>query len=845
MESLILQSYVSFLIKYKKAILSLFLIVTLALAVNIIFLTINASPYFLDISHPARQNLAAHRDTFSGANETTVVALAPESGTVFTKETLQLVQQIVAGIRQIQLIDQARDVKRLSALTQAIAQSQPEFTWLHDILNDNLIDQSDLPLLRQLKERAPQYSALADELIKRLVPVRRIRSLVDVDHVHGQGDTVEIAPLIDVLPETAAEINAIEALAQSNHMLWGSLIAYDKSSTMIQVEFNLAPDDTSLLVEINRQIEAIATGLAQGHQVYLGGPPVFMNEMGEVLKRDNVRFFPLVITVISIILFWGFRHFYGVVLPLTVATITLVMTLGIMGMLGMSLNMVTAVLPVFITATSVADAIHFLNAYNKLLAQNHSVESAMYKTCDQQYTALLMTSITNFLGFIGLAFTQLTVIKEFGLMVALGVVLAFIVTMTVLPCCLLLFPAKSKLTTDDNVGETISRSALFIWRMGYQNPLPFFTLFIALMVAGIYIAKDIEVNYHSVKSFAEDSTVARGDAFINKHYGGSIPLHLWIKSTNGEAGDALSPQLLKAVEKIQTELGQIDHIGYSVSVVDYITWIDRVMNQTAQNQLPDNLTKELAAQYLVLFENSSGQDIFDVIDSSKQQLSVTALVDTDSTIALNKTLADVNAVVIKHLPPGYSYSLTGFAPLSHAAGSEIVTGQLNSIGASLISIVVILFILFRTVLDTTLAMLPILCTLTFNFALMQVVGIDLDIGTAMISAISFGVGVDYAIHFFETYRQCKKLGLTTNDAVAETLKMVSKPIFVNSVALAGGFAVLIVSGFSPLHNLGILIAGCMMLSAFLTITLLPICYSLLSRDKNGLTVEVESPMPLS
>ena len=127
-----------------------------------------------------------------------------------------------------------------------------------------------------------------------------------------------------------------------------------------------------------------------------------------------------------------------------------------------------------------------------------------------------------------------------------------------------------------------------------------------------------------------------------------------------------------------------------------------------------------------------------------------------------------------------------------------------------------------------LGAVPLSLTVYFNFSIMPLIGMDLDIGTALVAAIAIGVGVDYAIHFISRFLQHKNMGSNTESAIEAALKAVFRPIIFNTLVLSLGFSVLGFSTFAALANLGYLVAMTMLLSAIATLFILPTLVRLLS-----------------
>ena len=164
---------------------------------------------------------------------------------------------------------------------------------------------------------------------------------------------------------------------------------------------------------------------------------------------------------------------------------------------------------------------------------------------------------------------------------------------------------------------------------------------------------------------------------------------------------------------------------------------------------------------------------------------------------------------------------SGMVPINVATSNEVVTSQLRSLTGSLLAVFLMLALIFRSVSRGVMGMIPLVFTVLFNFGVMGFFGIHLDIGTALVSSIVIGIGVDYSIHYlFRMLRELRQ-GAGLREAISNTVRRSGKAITSNAVTVGFGFLALSVSEFLPLVTLSWMIGLTLNISALSTMILLP------------------------
>lgn len=803
--------------------LGLLLLISALAVVAMGRLEINSTPYMIDKSHPSRVADSDTKRLFSNTGEQAIIALENPQGNIFNSASLRRVAELTRAFQAIELVQPA-DSDKLQAL-----RSDPRLQAEVDAILADGLEPADQPRLAALKARLVASGELShtqeawlDSLQTRLMPIRKVRSLVTIENMLTLDGALDVHPLMPQVPQDQAGLAALRDEALGNPLFLDSLVARDGSATTIQVEFNIAQDDSPAMLQAYQAIVAITDQVKSDDRIYLSGPPMIAAQTASNMEQDNQTLLPAVLLVILLVLFVSFGRLQGVVAPLLIALFSLIWTLGLMAACGVKQNIITSIMPVFIISIAVCDAIHFLADYYRNLPANPDRQARIdtaFSVMQQLFWPMFVTCMTTLVGFFSLIWTDVTFIREFGIFTGFGIFFAWLITVVFLPAIVILWkaePPRHGLLVSDRLDRMIARFGHFA-RYGKKLALGMLVL---IVLCSWYVAENLTVDNQVIGYFEEDSRIRQDDAAINAKFGGTTPISVMIESPQVDAFK--DPALIQAVAKIQQHLRERSEVGFTYSVADFVKRLHQVTQDSfaaEQYRLPADISGPLLAQYFLLYENANGRDLFDVVDRRFQNGRVLAILHTDRSSEVGAVKQDVLAYAQQVLPAGMTVRVSGYGEVLVATTDAVVWGQINSILSSPALIVLMVMVMFLSIRLGFVALLPLLFTLVGISALMALTDTDLDIGTSIIAAITFGIGIDYAIHVIAAMRHSQG---TTQEATQYALHHCGKPILLNTLALGLGFLVLCMSGYQSLVNLGLFIALTMLFSALFALLVLPV-----------------------
>jgi len=282
------------------------------------------------------------------------------------------------------------------------------------------------------------------------------------------------------------------------------------------------------------------------------------------------------------------------------------------------------------------------------------------------------------------------------------------------------------------------------------------------------------------------------------------------------------PEILKLVDKMQAHLeDSLGVVGNSFTLTDYIKRMNMVMNadDLAFDVIPE--TKEMVAQYILLYEMSGDpENLNKVTDYNYTKLNVTFQLKSDNSKAINSALAVIGTYEDDFQASGVAINYAGSGYKGLVFTDLILEGQIKSLVMSLLIVIVLLSLMFKNIKVGLIGVVPISITAFIGFGTMGFLNIPLNTTTALLSSIAIGIGIDYAVHFIEQYRLNAATAGDKLPAARLTMNHAGRAIGFNALVVIAGFMVLLFSVFPPNRELGALVSLNMFTSLIGTVTIM-------------------------
>ena len=679
------------------------------------------------------------------------------------------------------------------------------------IENKNGIYNSEtLDTLKQLTKRLQKL----DEIKK-----ADVTSLYTADNIVATEDGMDVKRFYKRVPKTDSTLKALQQNVKNNEMVYGRLVSTNEVVTIVVAEIR----DSVFSQEFYNEILEIAASFeTEDIKIHVAGRPIVEGTMALLGPADMKKMVPIVLLVITLVLFLTLRSIKNTLFTMTVVFFSVLWTFGLMAILGIPIYAVSTMIPVMLIAIGVADGVHLFSHLQLFLRKNPEAtkKEATVDMLKNMWKPVVMTSITTAVGFISLLTSEVYPIKYFGIFTAIGVLAAMVFSLTLIPAGIMIFglPKVKKIKKD--LVEKQGFAKRFADIIVKRKSISIIATAI-IIVASIIGLQKVWINSSFLEKFEKDSDIVLTDKFINQNFGGTTQLNLILDA--GDNKNAFkNPDVLKLVNKMQNKVeNDLQIVGNSFSLTDYITRMNKVMNADKEkfNVIPD--TKEMVAQYLLLYEMSGDpENLNKVVDYDYQKLNVTFQLKSDNSKAINSTIGIIETFEDDFKKHGISTKYAGSGYKGLVFTDLILEGQILSLILSLIIVVILLSLMFKNFKIGLIGAIPIIITALISFGIMGFLNIPLSTTTALLSSIAIGIGIDYAVHFIEQYR---KNALETGNKILtaqKTMQHTGRAILFNAVVVIAGFMVLLFSVFPPNRALGALVSLNMFTSFIGTLTIM-------------------------
>nr|MBO2476842.1 hypothetical protein [Bacillota bacterium] len=662
--------------------------------------------------------------------------------------------------------------------------------------------------------------SLTQEL-ERVPGVASVRSITNVEHVLGTPWGIEVAPIMDVLPDSDAAVERFRERVLSSDTVASRFVSGDEQHTLILIQLSRNVDSDAAVLAVRDVVRRYDDRLT----VQLTGSQALTQQLNSVLREDIVRLTPLILVVIVAILYFSFRTAAGVILPLAAVGISVIWTLGLMGFLGVSLSQLGSAIPVVLVSVGSAYGIHVLRRYDEEWQKTGDSRAAAEQTVRSVGLAVVMSGLTTVVGFVSNAFTSIVRIREFGIYMGIGVAAALVISILFIPALLVLSRREKRVPARGATpvpGREDSPSGL-LERLGASvTQRPAVPLVVAAVVALVSFTgfARLEVDTDYLRFFDARSEARQAYQLVQEKFGGVDTVQIVLE------GDILEPETLRAMEALQAELEAMPWLGDSMSVVDIVKEVGRALNEDdpAYAVIPDS--RAAVAQYLLLLSMSGDSTLEQFLTFDQATAKIEVPVATTSAQERADVLRRIDELAQEMLGPYGRVHVTGLPYLVDGMAQLITTGQIQSLVISVAGVLVLLSIMVGSLRKALLCLSPILLTIAINFGVMGWAGMDFDVINALVASVVVGVGIDYSIHVYSRYREESVHGRGPRDAAITTLATTGRAVLLNAAAVAAGFLVLLLSVFPPLRVFGFLVALTMGVSSAAALTVLPALFML-------------------
>lgn len=668
--------------------------------------------------------------------------------------------------------------------------------------------------------------------------VMRVDSVTNYNITRVDGEDIIIEPLIDLDREyLAEELLVLEQEAINHRVIPDYLLSRDAKSAMIFAPLVPTLDgspDYELIVKRTRELVAQYSDI-DGLEIHLIGEAAVNDAFREVSNDDSLFILPIMILAIILCLWLLFRSVVAVALPMVVITFANLITLGIAFWSGFTYNQILSILPAIIIAISIADSVHVMMTYFQFLGKGHTNLEATKLSLKKNLVPTILTTVSTSIGFISLTITDLLPVRELGILAALGCIMAWVVTIFfICPLMSLLKvrPAPLFQRMSGVKNSSPKADAYIAWVRRFQNPI--IVVFTGIILASIILTTQIKVNSNPYDYFTKDIPIRHANTFVETHFGGNAGPELVIST--GVSDGIKDPDFLRKVEQLKEWIDAHPAVNKTLDIIDIVKDVNQNLNDGDPQfyRLPD--TQDEVAQQLFFYSMGlpMGTELTNRMSLDYESMRMTVLWNIFDT---RGWLENVAAIEDKALELDLNLESTGKFLLFQRMMDYVVMTFFTSVMMAMFLVAALMSIIFRSIKLGLLSLIPNILPLFIGAGFMYVVGIDLNIGSAIVASVCLGIAIDDTIHFLSHYYRLRKMGLSQTDTMSQIVTFTGSALISTTGLLVLCFGLYMLGDFTPMVDFGILCAVVLVMALLIDLMYLP---AILMKLEDSRSTKVET-----
>ncbi len=743
-----------------------------------------------------------------------------------------------------------------------------------------------------------------------------------VDNVEQGGiGEVRFEWLMSSPPATDEEALEIKKKAERLPFLKDTLISEDGKAMALYIPITAKNQS----YRVSKALEGkIATFPKGEEKYYITGLPVANDTFGVEMFKQMAISSPLAMIVIFLLMLFFFRKLILILSPLIVAIITTIWTMGLLVISGNTVHIMSSMIPVFIMPIAVLDSIHILSEFFERFKPDKPRREILLAVMETLFMPMLYTSLTTLAGFASLALTPNPPVQIFGIFIAIGVAIAWVLTITFIPAYAMLlsekklknFGATAGAISHEHEAEEKTLLARILHALGRFTYSQYKLILLAtaiLIIIAIYGITQIEVNDNPTRWFKSTHRIRIADTVLNKHFGGTYMAYLalesdesqfsfekyqknfnerlgkWFKeneidetkakniieeihtklneiqrnSPNEELKQILQslqnwceeklnnannntqeiwdlaerfvglelqrseifkqPEILHYIEQINDTMLKTNIVGKTNSLPTLIKTVHRELmgGEESEYRIPDS--SRAVAQCIITYEGSHRpQDIYHFVTPDYKSASIWVQLKSGDNKDMTQVMEAVDQFIQNNPPPfPMKHAWYGLTYINVVWQKKMVVGMLEAFLGSFLVVLAMMIILFRSGLWGLLSMIPLTITIGAIYGAIGLIGKYYDMPVAILSSLTLGLAVDYAIHFLARGRVAFNETGSWEKAHHILFGETARALYRNIIVIALGFTPLLFAPLVPHITVGTFMASIMLLSGIGTLIILP------------------------
>ena len=538
----------------------------------------------------------------------------------------------------------------------------------------------------------------------------------------------------------------------------------------------------------------------------------YVNKMQKQMALFGFLAFVLFIGSLFII----FKCIRYVLLSLGAVLLSLIWIFGIIGWLGIPLDLMITLLPTLIFVISTSGSIHLISRFRDEYTIGVAKQTAIKKSIVETGMPNFMNALTTAIGFASLALIPVAPIQRFGLLTATGILISFFI-------CILFVPTALKamqINPSRNASLQVQKKSTNLVLLAFKKPMSITIAFAFIILVGIYFSSQLKINNNFLDDLSPSSSLKKDLDFFEQNFSGIRPFEINIQANSNQT--VLDFNALQEMDTVEKYLKKEYNVGFLFSPLNLIESVNKAIHGGDKDYycLPTSQSK-LNVVLKTAEKQRLWERFFPVVTEDRLIGRISGrTLDEGSGVFMkrNEKLEEF----LKHNTQYLTFKITGAAQLMDNANSHIAWNLMKGMMLAIAVTTLAIGLFTRSWKLAAISLIPNLIPLILVSGFMGAAGIPLKVATSLIFTITYGIAVDDTIHFLNSYRLNRKIYPDINEALNQTFLKMWRPMLSTSVVLFSGFMIFLLSEFSSISTLGLLISGSLIVALLTDLLLLPI-----------------------
>ncbi|MGI8598710.1 MAG: efflux RND transporter permease subunit [Chitinophagaceae bacterium] len=595
----------------------------------------------------------------------------------------------------------------------------------------------------------------------------------------------------------------------------------------VNKEIMASPARTEMVSDITKLAEDF--GKQQQTQIYLSGLPLIRTVIADRIQKEMRLFLAGSLLLSALILLLFFRSFGTMMLSLAVVLIGVIWSLGTLQLFGFKITLLTALIPPLVVVIGIPNCIYFLNKYHTAFKETNDQRSALVLMVEKMGIVTLFCNIAAAIGFAVFALTKSEILKEFGLVAGINIMMLFFISLIVIPGVLSLqSPPKEKhlrYLHNPRLQRWLVR--LERWSLHHRKQIFIVTILVVIVsVAGIFRLKSIG---YIVDDLPKTDKIYTDLKFFENQFKGVMPLEILV-DTKKKYGVSRDLGNLQKIDSLEQFLVSRNYIGKPLSIIQALKFARQSFfeGDSSSYTMPSEYDLPALAQYLNMKPDStSGKNTFGTLissfmDSNRQQARISVTMQDVGTERLPFILDTIQGRADEIFDTSkYNVQLTGTSVTFVEGSRFIISGLKESIFWAFLLIAACMLYLFKSARILLCSLIPNVIPLVITAGVMGWAGVHLKPSTVLIFSVALGIAIDVTIRFLVNYKQNSKHVQSIQANVIQTIHSTGLSIIYTSIVLIAGFVIFCFSSFGGTFALGWLTSLTLVVATIANLVLLP------------------------